>query len=125
MKDDDLKKLFVSNIEYYIARTGKNQREVAKDLGYEPTTFNTWCVGKILPTLPKLQRMAAYFGCDVSDLIAPPGQRRDIRQTDVTDEELRILNAYRAAGNETKDAVCAVLHVKRESDGGLSAASAM
>lgn len=125
MKDDDLKKLFVSNIEYYIARTGKNQREVAKDLGYEPTTFNTWCVGKILPTLPKLQHMAAYFGCDVSDLIAPPGQRKDTRMVEVTDEELRVLNAYRRQENSVKDGICRMLEVKRELDGGSSVASAM
>ncbi len=71
MSEDEMKKCFASNIEYFIRLSGRQQRDVAAALGVAPTTFNTWCVGKILPTLPKLQMIAEYFGIQVDDLIQP------------------------------------------------------
>lgn len=68
MNDEYFKKVFAKNLEYYIKASGKKQKEVAKDLGLEPTTFNTWCVGKILPHSGKIQAIADYFGIEKTDL---------------------------------------------------------
>lgn len=69
MTDEDQKKIFSKNINYYINQSGKQQKEIAKDLGYNPTTFNTWCVGKIIPSAGKVQKIADYFGIGKSDLL--------------------------------------------------------
>lgn len=69
MSDEEQKKIFSKNINYYIAQSGKQQKEIAKDLGYSPTTFNTWCVGKIIPSAGKVQKIADYFGIGKSDLL--------------------------------------------------------
>lgn len=69
MTDDEQKRVFSKNINHYIALSGKQQKEVAKDLGYSPTTFNTWCVGKIIPSAGKIQRIADYFKIGKSDLL--------------------------------------------------------
>ena len=39
--DDYLqRKIFAKNLNFYISKSGKQQNEVAKDLGFPPTTFN-------------------------------------------------------------------------------------
>lgn len=69
MTDEEQKKIFGKNLSRYVALSGKDQKEIAKDLGYAPTTFNTWCVGKIIPSMGKVQRIADYFGIGKSDLL--------------------------------------------------------
>lgn len=69
MTDEEQKKIFSKNINFYIAQSGKQQKEIAKDLGFNPTTFNTWCVGKIVPTMGKIQKIADYFGIEKTDLV--------------------------------------------------------
>lgn len=69
MTDDEQKKIFAKNLSRYITLSGKDQKEVAKELGFAPTTFNTWCVGKIIPSMGKVQKIADYFGIGKSDLL--------------------------------------------------------
>ena len=115
MTEDEMKKYFSSNIEYFIRMNGQQQRDVAEALGVAATTFNTWCVGKILPSLPKLQMIAAYFGVQVEDLIQPlVGREPKTRLELEVNEEINIIRAYRAADDGIKDAVAKLLDVERE-----------
>ena len=110
MANEELKKIFSSNIAYFISMSGKQQKEVAKDLGIAPTTFNTWCCDKILPTLPKLQKIAAYFGCSVEDLLTPLLREPTIR-IEATVEEAAIMKAFRSADLGTRAAVAKLLDI--------------
>ena len=69
LTDEEQKKIFSKNLNFYITQSGKQQKEVAKDLGYSITTFNTWCVGKIIPSTGKIQKIADYFNIGKSDLL--------------------------------------------------------
>lgn len=69
MTDDEQKKVFGRNLSRFIDLSGKEQKTVAKELGYPQTTFNTWCVGKVIPAMGKIQRIADYFGIGKSDLL--------------------------------------------------------
>ena len=72
MTDEEQKAIFSKNLNRFIYQSGKQQKEVAYDLGYSPTTFNTWCVGKIIPSAGKIQKIADYFGVGKSDLLDEP-----------------------------------------------------
>ncbi|EEG47755.1 putative repressor LexA [Blautia hydrogenotrophica DSM 10507] len=67
--DNLQKRIFAKNLNFYISKSNKQQNEVAKDLGFPPTTFNTWCVGKVMPKMGKVQALADYFGVLKSDLL--------------------------------------------------------
>lgn len=69
MTDEEQKKIFSKNLNFYLSNSGNHQKEIAKDLDISPTTFNTWCVGKIMPRMGKVQKIADYFGIGKSDLI--------------------------------------------------------
>lgn len=69
MTEEEQKKIFSKNLNHYIETSGKQQKEIALALGISPTTFNTWCVGKILPRTGKIQIIADYFHIGKSDLL--------------------------------------------------------
>lgn len=69
MTDEQQKKIFSRNLNTQIAKSGKLQKDIAKELSISPTTFNTWCVGKIMPRMGKVQMLADYFGINKSELV--------------------------------------------------------
>jgi len=69
MTDAEQKKIFASRLLHYINISGKTQKDVAKDLGYNVTTLNTWCTAKSFPSAAKIQTLADYFHIRKSDLV--------------------------------------------------------
>lgn len=69
MKDDIQNKIFARNLNYYVNLSGKQQKEIAKDLGFNFKTFNGWCNGLSIPTMGKVQTLADYFKIGKSDLL--------------------------------------------------------
>ncbi len=68
MTDDEQKKIFAKNLNKYISLNQKQQKEVADDLGINPTTLNMWCNGNSMPNVGKIQKLADYFRIGKSDL---------------------------------------------------------
>lgn len=48
---------------------GVTDYKVAKDTGIGQSTFSDWRQGRITPKLPKLQKLADYFGVSVTVFI--------------------------------------------------------
>ena len=69
MSDELQKKIFAKNLNKFLEKSGKSQREVAQAIGVIPTTFNTWCLAQSLPRMGKIQALADYFKINKSDLI--------------------------------------------------------
>lgn len=69
MTDSEQKRVFSKNLRFYIEYNGKQQKEVAEDLGVNPSTLNMWCKGNSIPGMGKIQRIADYFGIGKSDLV--------------------------------------------------------
>lgn len=63
------KEIFARNLSFYIERSGKNQREIADELGFSTSTFNNWVMGNKYPRIDKIEMLANYFGIQKSDLI--------------------------------------------------------
>lgn len=63
------KKTFATNLQRYIAETGKTQKELADIIGVSAPTLNEWVSGKKFPRIDKIQKLADYFGILKSDLI--------------------------------------------------------
>ena len=69
MSDFEQKSIFSDNLNRYLLLYGKTQKEVADAIHVSAQTFNTWCQGKALPRMGKLQRLADYFHIKKSSLI--------------------------------------------------------
>lgn len=108
---DEQAKIFAKNLNRFIAESGKTQKEVAKELGFNPTTFNTWCVGKILPRVGRIQRIADYFHVPKSALTDE--QPESIPILLITDFEVEIINAYRASSKERQESILLLLGLQK------------
>lgn len=95
MTDEEQKRLFAKNLNKYIALNGKQQIEVAKDLGINPTTLNMWCKGNSMPGPGKIRTLSEYFGIGMTDLTDEP-----IIQTDLDEEYSRV--AMKIAVNDVR-----------------------
>lgn len=69
MTDEEQKKIFSRNLNYYVSLSNKTQKEIADSIDVSPQTFNTWCQGIAIPRMGKVQRLADYFNVGKSDLI--------------------------------------------------------
>lgn len=111
MTEQEQKAIFAKNLNHYIYKSGKQQKEIAKALGFSVTTFNTWCRGKILPGMGKIQKIADYFGIEKTDLI---DDKTGIDFAERFDREL--LAAYHSAPTSMQDAVCVLLGIQKEQE---------
>ena len=69
MTENEQRQIFGDNLNYFIAKSNKNQVEISDDLDVPRTTVNTWCAGRAIPGMPMLKKLMAYFHCTLSDLV--------------------------------------------------------
>ena len=108
-EDKELNKIFSANIKYLISRSGKRQQDVAAELGVPRTTFNNWCVGKVLPSLPKLRALAEYFHVEEDALVRPLVGSSIMFSMQLTSEELDLVEAFRAASSTQRSMALTLL----------------
>lgn len=63
------KETMAKNLKYYIAKSGKDRRELAEIWGFPYSTITEWINGKKYPRIDRIETMANYFGILKSDLI--------------------------------------------------------
>ena len=78
--DTQQKEIISNNLTYYIEQSGKEQKQIAIDLGVQTTTLNTWVKGRALPPISQIQRIAAYFHLLVTDIVNPRTEIPDDRK---------------------------------------------
>lgn len=63
------KAILSKNLKYYIERSGKDRKELAKIWGFPYSTVTEWVNGRKYPRIDRIEVMADYFGILKSDLI--------------------------------------------------------
>ena len=63
------KEILSKNLKYYIEKSGKDRRELAKIWGFPYSTLTEWINGRKYPRIDRIEIMADYFGILKSDLI--------------------------------------------------------
>ena len=70
------KEILSRNLKYYIERSGKDRRELARIWGFPYSTVTEWINGKKYPRIDRIEVMADYFGILKSDLIEKKTEER-------------------------------------------------
>ena len=84
------KEVFAKNLEKYLIRSGKSQREMADIVGVSSSTFNEWMKAKKYPRIDKIEFMANYFGVLKSDLIEEASDKK------ISPDELQLTEGEKA-----------------------------
>ena len=114
MTDEEQKRVFAKNLNKYIALNNKQQIDVAKDLGINPTTLNMWCKGNSMPSTGKIRKLADYFRIGMSDLTDEKHKENiDVEYSDITmeigisdDRFKKIIIEYSKMPADKKDLLC-------------------
>lgn len=95
---------FARNLQFYMERAGKNQKEMAEIVGVSAPTLHDWLRGKKMPRMNKVQKMSEYFGVSLSDLIE--GNRGSSYDWIYNDSELlKALDVYARLPEAQKKAI--------------------
>lgn len=116
MKEAEFNKIFAAKLKYFLARNNMTQADLANKLGVGTTSVYNWCSGLKTPRMDKVDKMCEIFGISRSALITSEYSDEVKEQDSLTEEESKIISAYRSASNDTKNAVCAVLGISREKE---------
>ena len=122
MNEAEFNKIFAAKLKYYLARNNMTQIELADKLHTSKTSVYNWCSGLKTPRMDKVDQMCEIFGITRSALITSEYPDEVKEQDSLTEEESKIISAYRSASNDTKNAVCAVLGISREKESSTSSA---
>ena len=99
------KEIFAKNLTYYLRIQGKEQKEVASDLGVAPSTFNEWVKGKKYPRIDKIELLANYFKIKKSDLIEDKKNPPD----NISEGEKALLDLFRMLPDDAQKMYLEVL----------------
>ena len=69
MTDLGNKEILSKNLRNYIESSGKERKDIAKDLGFSYSTFTDWVNGNSYPRIDRIEALANYFNINKSDLI--------------------------------------------------------
>ena len=87
-KGNNSRDVFAMNLNYYVERSGKSQKELSEILDVPQPTFNEWCRGKKYPRIENIERLAEFFGVEIVDLM---GQQRNPAASGVKREAIELV----------------------------------
>lgn len=67
--NDFNKKVFATNLRYYMDKKGIDRNKLCEDTGFGYSTVSEWLQAKKFPRINKIETLAIYFGISKSDLI--------------------------------------------------------
>lgn len=112
MAGEDYKKIFATNLKYYMTLNDKTQMDLMNDLHLSSSTVSNWCTGLKLPRMDKVQMLADYFHINKSDLIEEKTKEQkqaERDERDIAKDLQNIMDKLKQRGNLDQP----VLTVKR------------
>ena len=103
------KETMAKNLQYYIKRSGKSQKELAEMVGVASSTFNDWVKGKKYPRIDKIEMLANFFRIQKSDLIEEKTDTLDV--ISVTEGERALLDLFSQVPEESQEMVLDMIRI--------------
>ena len=110
MSEDEYRKVFVRKLAYYMQLNDKNQIDLMHDLGLKSATVSSWCTGKKLPRMDKIQLLADYFHIEKSDLLEDKVAQPEII---LTAEEKELIKSWRKSPDHAKELAAYALELSK------------
>lgn len=69
MVDDELRRNFTNNLNYFMSLRGYKQADLARYMNVSTATTAKWCTGKAIPRIDKIQSICNWLGIDKEALL--------------------------------------------------------
>lgn len=97
--EENFREIFAKRLNYYMNINGKKQIDLVEDLGLNRSTVSTWCNGKKMPEMVKIDLLAKYFNVRRSDLLEDKTEIETIAAhhegEEWTEEELKAIEDFK------------------------------
>lgn len=106
------KETMAKNLQFYIKRSGKSQKELAEMVGVASSTFNDWVKGKKYPRIDKIEMLANFFRIQKSDLIEEKNDATaPLDVVSVTEGERLLLDLFSQVPEESQEMVLDMIRI--------------
>lgn len=106
------REIFQRNLNYYLAASGKLQRELAEYVGAKYTTVSGWTRGISYPRADAMEKIANFFGIPTSQLI---GERHSNNSV-LSPDEYHLVDLYRGADDRARRDAVRILEENQQKD---------
>ena len=112
MKDNGRwsKEVFARNLQYYMDKSCKNQKEIAQIVGVSAPALCDWLNAKKYPRIDKIEMLANYFGILKSDLIEDK-EKNSTDELHLTDGEKALLELFNQVPQESQQMVLDMIRI--------------
>ena len=69
LNENDIRKQFAKKLNYCMDINGKKQTDLIENLKLTRSTVSSWCTGRRMPSIEKIDMLAEYFNVKRSDLL--------------------------------------------------------
>jgi repressor LexA len=116
MSDLGNKEVMAKNLNYYVEKSGRTQKELAEVVGVAQSTFNEWCKGKKYPRIDKIEMLANYFGILKSDLIEDKSKNKPTNNGELSEGQKKLYDFVMSVPDDKVDRVLQVMKLIVEGD---------
>ena len=128
--DEKLRELFADNLKWQLERNHKSQADMCAYMQVSSATGSDWVNGNKMPRVDKIQSLANWLHCRLSDLLEEPDKNApsyyldpavaDMAQQAYDDPDTRLLlDAKRDLSEEDLDTVVSLIkRLKKDSEQG-------
>lgn len=92
--------IFSKNLNRYLEKSRRTQKEIAEAVGVSPAAFNWWVKGNRYPRMDKVEMLAEYFGCALVDLVGDTEEQDRLSKTECTSHSAAILEIIEICKND-------------------------
>ena len=109
MSTQEYARIIAKNLRRIASDANKTQADISRDLHINKATVSSWINGTRVPRMDKVDMLAHYFNVTRADIME---ENKDMQKESsrLTEDEQRLVNAYRLASEELKKAALAVLN---------------
>ena len=88
------REIFSKNLNRKMKEAGITRTDICDSLGFSYYTVTDWVKGKKMPRMDKIEKLAKYFGCLISDLIEEKTeeQREEQKKNDTLSDIIQKLS---------------------------------
>lgn len=105
--------MFWNNFIFYCNQNSVAPNRVAAKLGFSTGTVTWWKKGRV-PRDSALQKIAAYFGVTVDDLLADTPQKTPPASKELTEDDMKLLELFHSIPEDKRAAYLELLAAARK-----------
>ncbi len=109
------KQIFSANLNKVMEDAGKTRRDISEALGFSYYTVTDWVKGKKMPRMDKVEMLAKYFNCLISDLIEEHSNSNSTKTISITEGEQKLLDLFRKVPESQQQMVLQMITVALKS----------